>query len=74
MITFSKKTNINLFKENLGIFGLSLILLLIAIYKQQNYDSTYDLLKQRVNKEYYFNYVIIINIYLIINFIITHII
>ena len=74
MITFAKKINIYLFKENLAIFGISLILLLIAIYKQQNYNSSYDLLKQRINKEFYFNFVIILNIYLVINFTVNNLI
>jgi hypothetical protein len=71
IISSAKKLSKKLFKEYVIVFSVSVILLMFVIYKKLYYNNSHDLIKHRVNKEFYFNYVIIFNIYIILSFIIS---
>lgn len=59
----------HLFTESGVVFGVSLILLLIATLKNTNFMSSSDVLKSRLTTQLIFNFAIILNILIIINYI-----
>jgi len=60
--------NNNLTMETVMLFGFSLLLLLICIYKPGSYNTINDLIKQRISINFLFNYSIILNILIVINY------
>jgi hypothetical protein len=59
-----------IFIESALLFVISLVLILISIFKNVNYKDLQDLIKGRIINQFFFNFAIIINIFILINFII----
>ena len=62
-------TNKDLFVETSVIFILTVLLLLMAIYKLTNQNTIYELIKVRLTNTFIFNYAVLLNIIIITNFI-----
>jgi len=62
------KESKTLFIESAILFGFSIFLLLISSLGFSNYSSMKELIIARVSKQFVFNYSIILNIFIIINF------
>ena len=60
----------NLFIESSLIFAISLILLLFSAFKITNFTTLDELVKDRISHQLVFNFSIILNIFVIINYII----
>ena len=71
IITSLKKSlKKNLFIESALIFSISLILLLFSAFKITNFTTLDELVKDRISHQLVFNFSIILNIFVIINYII----
>ena len=71
IITSLKKSfKKNLFIESSLIFAISLILLLFSAFKITNFTTLDELVKDRISHQLVFNFSIILNIFVIINYII----
>ena len=71
IITSLKKSfKKNLFIESSLIFAISLILLLFSAFKITNFTTIDELVKDRISHQLVFNFSIILNIFVIINYII----
>jgi hypothetical protein len=62
------KSSIKLNQETSVIFSVSLLLLMFSIFKITNYSSIDDLVDIRVSNQFVFNYSIILNILIIVNY------
>jgi len=60
----------NLFIESGLIFGVSLILLLFSAFKITNFSTIAELVQDRISNQLVFNFSIILNIFVIVNYII----
>jgi hypothetical protein len=67
--SFYKKNRV-LFKETALVFGVSIILLLFINYKPFTGLYVEDIFKERLTKQLFFNFCVIFNVIIIINFII----
>jgi hypothetical protein len=70
LTTLEKSIQKILFTETGFIFAISLILLLIATLKSTNFMSTSDVIKSRLSTQLIFNFAIILNTLIIMNYII----
>ena len=70
LTTLEKSIQKILFTESGFIFAISLILLLIATLKSTNFMSTSDVIKSRLSTQLIFNFAIILNTLIIMNYII----
>lgn len=68
LTSFSNKVKI-LFTETGFLFSISVILLLLAAYNHSNYSTIIDIMNNRISDQYLFNYCILVNIFIIFNFI-----
>lgn len=59
-----------IFIESSLLFVISLILVLMSIFKNVNFQDLNELIITRIQNQFYFNFSIIINIFILINFII----
>jgi hypothetical protein len=60
----------NLFEKAAILFVVSFILLLISIFKQTNYTDYYNVAQNRITKQFIFNYTVLLNLFIILNYII----
>ena len=70
LTTLEKSIQKILFTESGFIFAISLILLLIATLKSTNFMTTSDVIKSRLSTQLIFNFAIILNTLIIMNYII----
>jgi hypothetical protein len=63
-----RKNNNKLFTESAIIFTFSIIFLLFTTYKITDYTSVEDILKVRITNQFQFNFAVILNIFIIINY------
>lgn len=68
--TFQKSLKIDLFTESAFIFGVSLILLLIATLRETDFLSTNDIIWTRITTQLIFNFALILNTFIILNYLI----
>jgi len=68
--SLSKNYKKTLFIESAIFFSLSMILLLLSSLKNMNYKILNDVITQRVSKQLVFNYSVILNTFILLNFII----
>jgi hypothetical protein len=66
--TLQHTKTIKLNQETSVIFSVSLLLLMFSIFKKTNYTTTDDLIRIRISNQFAFNYSIILNIMIIINY------
>jgi len=59
----------NFFQETAFIFGLSIVLILMSIYKYKNANDMSNLITQRVSSQLTFNFAVLFNMFILINFI-----
>jgi hypothetical protein len=59
----------NFFQETAFIFGLSIVLILMSIYKYKNANDMSNLITQRVSSQLTFNLAVLFNMFILINFI-----
>jgi len=64
------KLNNHLNKETTFIFAVSLILLLFAIFRYTNYTTLDSMIRVRITSQYLFNYSVLLNAFILINYII----
>jgi hypothetical protein len=66
-----KKSNMkNLFQKAAFLFVISFILLLVSIFKETNYSNYYNIAQIRVTKQFIFNYTVLLNLFIILNYVI----
>lgn len=70
LTTLNNELKTGLFTESSIIFGLSMFLLLFATLKDTNYKNIQDVLELRVSNQLIFNYSILYNTFIIMNFLI----
>jgi len=70
LTTLNNELKTGLFTESSIIFGLSMFLLLFATLKDTNYKNIHDVLELRVSNQLIFNYSILYNTFIIMNFLI----
>lgn len=70
LTTLNNELKTGLFTESSIIFGLSMFLLLFATLKDTNYKNIQDVLEIRVSNQLIFNYSILYNTFIIMNFLI----
>ena len=58
-----------LYLENSCIFASAILMLLISSYSSTNYKTLAQLVKERVSKQFLFNFAILLNVYIIVNFV-----
>ncbi len=63
-----KNNKHKLFTESAIIFTFSIIFLLFTTYKITNYNSVEDIIKVRITNQFQFNFAVILNIFIIINY------
>ena len=63
-----RKNNNKLFTESAIIFTFSIIFLLFTTYKITDYTSVEDIIKVRITNQFQFNFAVILNIFIIINY------
>ena len=63
-----KKINLKLFYENSIIFTFIIILLLATNFSISNYKNIKQLVNIRINKQYIYNFAIILNILILFNY------
>ena len=68
--TLKKEFTIPMFTESSLIFGLSLLLLMLCMFKTTDYITITDLMQDRISTQLIFNMSIILNMIIIINYII----
>jgi len=66
--TLNEFKNKNLTMETIMLFSFSLLMLLICIYKPDSYHSVNDLVKERISINFLFNFSILMNILIVINY------
>lgn len=66
--TLQHTKTIKLNQETSVIFSVSLLLLMFSIFKITNYSTTDDLIGIRISNQFVFNYSVILNIMIIINY------
>jgi hypothetical protein len=59
----------NFFQETAFIFGLSIVLILMSIYKYKNANDMSNLITHRVSSQLTFNLAVLFNMFILINFI-----
>jgi len=67
--TLSKIKNNVLTFETMMLFSFSVFLLLISIFKVNSFITYIEIIKERISLGFLFNYSIILNIFIIINYI-----
>lgn len=70
LTTLNNELRTGLFTESAIIFGLSMFLLLFATLKDTNYKNIQDVIELRVSNQLIFNYSILFNTFIIMNFLI----
>lgn len=65
-----KKVNQTLYIENSCLFAATIMMLLISSLSSTNYRSISELIQVRVAKQFFFNFAILLNVYIVINFLI----
>lgn len=68
IISSLTKTNIKLFRESSILFSISIILLLISTITNTNIITINDLTQKRLGKQLIFNFSILLNIFIVINY------
>lgn len=68
--TFQKSLKIDLFTESAFIFGVSLILLLVATLRETDFLITNDIIWSRISSQLIFNFAVILNTFIILNYLI----
>lgn len=68
--SLSKNYKRTLFVESAIFFSLSMILLLLSSLKNMNYKVLNDVIRQRISKQLVFNYSVILNTFILLNFVI----
>jgi len=68
--SLSKNYKTTLFIESAIFFSLSMILLLLSSLKNMNYRVLNDVITQRISKQLVFNYSVILNNFILMNFVI----
>lgn len=63
-----KNQNYKLFTESAIIFSFSIIFLLVTTYKITNYTTIEDIIKIRITNQMQFNLAVLLNIFIIINY------
>jgi len=64
------KQKYSLHNESAFLFCLSLVLLLLSLYKKTNYSTINDMRAERIQKQLMFNLSIFINLFILINYLI----
>jgi hypothetical protein len=64
------KTKYSLHNESAFLFCVSLILLLLALYKRSNYNKIDDVRSDRIEKQFMYNWSIYINLFILINYLV----
>jgi hypothetical protein len=65
-----KKVNQALYIENSCLFAATIMMLLISSLSSTNYRTIGELIQVRVAKQFFFNFAILLNVYIVINFLI----
>lgn len=68
--SLSKNYKTTLFVESSIFFALSMILLLLSSLKNMDYKVLNDVISQRISKQLVFNYAVILNNFILLNFLI----
>jgi len=68
--SFNNDNRIELYKETSIQFAISLIFLLSTLIRITNYVTTNDVIKLRVSNQFKFDFAILINIFIILNYVI----
>jgi hypothetical protein len=69
ILTTIYSTNKDLFVETSVIFSMTVLLLMIASYKNTNQNNIYDLIGTRITNTFIFNYAVALNLLIMCNFI-----
>ncbi len=65
-----KKVNRSLYIENSVLFAATIMMLLVSSLSSTNYKTISELIQVRVSKQFFFNFAILLNVYIVINFLI----
>jgi len=65
-----KKVDRSLYIENSCLFAATILMLLISSLSSTNYKTISELIQVRVSKQFFFNFAILLNVYIVINFVI----
>jgi hypothetical protein len=72
VITKLRNTRRDLYFENSCVFAVAVVMMLISQYTSVNYKNLGELIEQRISKQLFFNYAVLLNIFMIVNFIIFY--
>ena len=65
-----KKVNHGLYIENSCLFAATIFMLLISSFSSTNYKTITELIQVRVTKQFFFNFAILLNLCIVLNFVI----
>lgn len=68
--SLTKKTNIELFTQSAIIFAISIILLLFSTFKVTDAITIDELIEDRISNQLIFNFSILLNIFVVLNYIV----
>jgi hypothetical protein len=68
--SFKNENRIKLFKESSVEFSIALILLLTTLMRKTNYTTTDEVIKSRISNQFKFDFSILINTFIVMNYII----
>lgn len=71
IITTLTKSNKELYTQSAAVFAISVILLLFSSFKITDYITMYELIKERISNQLIFNYSILLNVFVVGNYIIN---
>jgi Mg2+/Co2+ transporter CorB len=71
LTSLKKEVKQKLFIESGLIFSISVILLLVVMFKVTNYMNIRHLMEDRISTQLVFNFAILLNMFVIINYIIS---
>jgi len=71
IITSLTKSDKELYTQSAAVFAISVILLLFSSFKITDYITMYELIQARVSNQLVFNYSILLNIFVVTNYIIS---
>ena len=69
--SLTKKQHIDLFMQSGIIFSISIILLLFVLVKVTDYITISDMVKNRLTNQLYFNFSLLLNIFVVITYILS---
>lgn len=65
-----KNVDRSLYIENSCLFAATILMLLVSSFSSTNYKTISELIQVRVSKQFFFNFAILLNLYIVINFVI----